>query len=177
MRSTQFAPAKKSAVFVVATALLSGRALAVDCTFDQEHQTQVIAVIAKTLPGGTADDAWRLATWTDPSVGTTTFEFGGCVDFGSRVTRTTLMDSPRTRAQVFALARELATRFWDNDLVSAGVASSALVTGLANGTFTVQKGDDGETFLVQEPGYIQLYVQHQFENRTDRVSIGWQAAF
>lgn len=85
------------------------------------------------LPGGSADDVRRLVTWTDPSIGTTTFECGGCADFGSGVTRATPMDAPRTREQVLALAHELAARFWDNDLVAAGVASSALVTGLANG--------------------------------------------
>ena len=75
------------------------------------------------------------------------------------------------------MARELATRYWDNEVVSAGAAASALITSLVNGQFDVESGADGETFLVQEPGYVHIYVQHRFGDGTDQVSIGWQAAF
>jgi hypothetical protein len=177
MRVTSFTPVVRGILLVISTALPGGRVLAGDCPYDQVHQTKVVEAIAKAIPGGTTDDARRQLTWTDPSVGTTTFGFGGCADFGSRVTRSTPTDAPRTREQVFAVARELATRYWDNDIVAARAASRALVSGLASGMFIVQADEHGEMILVQEPGYIQIYLQHGYENGTDRVTIGWQAAF
>lgn len=148
-----------------------------DCTFDQNHQSTVIASIAKSVPGGTADVEHRLVTWTSKTEGTTTFGYGGCADLGSLVARTTRMTRPRTQEQVFALARELARRFWSNDIVSAGLATGTLLGGIEGSKYTTEKLEGRTTFNVQDPNYVQLYVEHEYKDGFDRVAIAWQGNF
>ena len=148
-----------------------------DCTFDQVHQSNVVAAIAKMIPGGATDPATRTITWTRPGEGTTTFGFGGCVDLGSVVTRTTALPRSRTQAQILALARDLSARFWRNTEVSGDAAAEALTRATERAEFVVEQSGSRTVFNVADPGYVQLYVEHEYINGIDRVVIAWQGHF
>ena len=127
-----------------------------DCTFDQAHQRQILSVVAKWEPGASINLDGREVTWTKAGKETTVFGYGGCDDLGSTVIRTTYMAAPRTREQVFALAKELAERFWNNKQVSAHLATEALVSGLYGSWFTTEEKDGRISFNVSDPSYVQL---------------------
>jgi hypothetical protein len=148
-----------------------------ECTFDQDHQTRVIASIADRFPGGSVNATDRVVTWTSTSEGTTTFAYGGCEDLGSMITRSTRLAAPRTQDEVFALARELATKFWSNDIVSARRATEALVTGLSGSTYTTERMEEKVLYSVPDPGYVELCVEHEYRDGIDRVVIAWQGNF
>jgi hypothetical protein len=148
-----------------------------ECTFDQDHQASVIASIAVRFPGGVASASDRLVTWTSPTEGTTTFAYGGCEDLGSMITRSTRLTAPRTRDEVFALARELATKFWSNDIVSARRATEALVSGLSGSEYTTESTEGKVLYSVPDPGYVELCVEHEYRDGIDRVVIAWQGNF
>lgn len=148
-----------------------------DCTFDQDHQATVITSIAARFPGASPNVEGRTVTWVSPSEGTTTFEYGGCADLGSTITRSTQLAAPRTQAQVFALARELATRFWSNDIVSARLASETLLTALSNSKYMTEKLNGKVSFSVSDPSYVQLYIEHEYKDGVDRVVLAWQGNF
>jgi len=165
-------------VVVVVVLLISALAQAADdCAFDQEHQARVIAAVAKSAPGAVVDVDNRQVTWVTPKKETTVFSYGGCADLGSRVSRSTHKTTPRSQAQVFALAKHLAERFWSGKQVSAGTATDALVTGLSTAAFTVDVNDGRTSFHVRDPGYVQLYVEHEFKDGVDKVTIAWQGNF
>ena len=148
-----------------------------DCTFDETHQATVIASIAARFSGGTPNVSDRLVTWTSATEGTTTFRYGGCYDLGSVITRSTPLATRRTQNQVFALARELALRFWSNDIVSANRATETLLAGLDGTKYTVEKRNGRMLFSVLSPSYVELYVEHEYKDGIDRVEIGWQGHF
>jgi hypothetical protein len=148
-----------------------------DCSFDQDHQASVIASIAARFPGGSVSATDRLVTWTNPAAGTTTFEYGGCADLGSVITRSTALPAPRSREQVFALARELAMKLWSNDIVSARLATDALLAGLNGSKYTTERVDEKVLYSVSDPNYVQLYVEHEYGDGIDRVVIAWQGNF
>lgn len=148
-----------------------------ECTFDQNHQATVIESIAKLIPGGSANVPQRLVTWVRETEGTTTFGYGGCADLGSVVTRSTPMAKPRTQEQVFSLARELATRFWSHEIVSARLATQTLISGLDGSKYTTETSEGRTTFAVKDPNYVQLYVEHEYKDGVDRVTIAWQGNF
>jgi hypothetical protein len=148
-----------------------------DCTFDQNHQANVIASIAARFPGGSVYATDRLVTWTSPEEGTTTFGYGGCADLGSVITRSTRLAAPRTRDQVFALARELAMKFWSNDIVSERLATETLLTGLSTSKYTTEEADGRLLYSVSDPNYVQLYVEHEYKDGIDRVVVAWQGNF
>lgn len=148
-----------------------------ECTFDEAHQATVITSIAARFSGGTPSVPDRLVTWTSVTEGTTTFSYGGCYDLGSVITRSTPFSTRRTQNQVFALARELALRFWSNDIVSARQASKALQAGLDGSKYNIEKTNGRTLFSVLSPSYVELYVEHEYKDGIDRVEIGWQGNF
>ena len=148
-----------------------------DCTFDETHQTAVIKSIATHFPGGTPNVQDSLVTWTGATEGTTTFSYGGCYDLGSTITRSTPLATPRTRDQVFELVREMALRFWSNDIVSARQATETLLNGIDGSEYTVEKMNGKILITVLSPSYVQLYVEHEYKDGIDSVEIGWQGNF
>jgi hypothetical protein len=148
-----------------------------DCTFDETHQATVVTSIATHFSGGTPNVPDRLVTWASATDGTTTFSYGGCYDLGSMVTHSIPLETPRTQNQVFALARELALRFWSNDIVSAWLATETLLDGIDGSKYTVEKTNGRTLFSVPSHSYVELYVEHEYIDGIDRVEIGWQGNF
>ena len=148
-----------------------------DCTFDEAHQATVINSIAARFSSGTPNVPDRLVTWTSVTERTTTFSYGGCYVLGSVITHTMPLTTPRTQNQVFALARELALRFWSNDIVSARLATKTLLAGLEGSKYIVEKTNGRTLFSVLSPSYVELYVEHGYKDGIDRVELGWQGNF
>jgi hypothetical protein len=93
------------------------------------------------------------------------------------VTHSMPLETPRTQNQVFALARELALRFWSNDIVSAWLATKTLLDGIDGSKYTVEKTNRRTLFSVPSHSYVELYVEHEYIDGIDRVEIGWQGNF
>ena len=75
------------------------------------------------------------------------------------------------------LARELAMKFWSNDIVSARLATETLLTGLRASKYATEKTDGKLVYSVSDPNYVQLYVEHEYKDGIDRVVIAWQGNF
>jgi hypothetical protein len=148
-----------------------------DCTFDVPSQVRVVAALASVSPPGKIDSSKHLITWTDPVEGTTTFSYGGCFDLGSEVTRSTPRKNPRTQEQVFALARELATRFWGNNLISQPLAAETLARALDKAAFSVESAGGRTLFRLEDPAYVEFYIEHVYKAGVDRVVVSWQGNF
>lgn len=148
-----------------------------DCSFDQQNQMAVLKTIAQSNPGAKLNLKRHKVSWGDTDSEMTIFTFGGCEDLGSTVSRTNPMKSPRTREQVFSLARELAMRFWSNKEVGAGSATDALLAGLSAKRFQVDKMNDSTMYSVSNEAYVELYVAHAYADGIDTVTIVWQGNF
>jgi len=149
-----------------------------ECSFDQENQLKVVASVAASLPGGVIDAAGHLVTWSSRTQDITTFGYGGCADLGSVVTRSTVLPAPRTQKQVLVLARQLAEQFWNNKATRVEpLAAEALVRALEQATFTERQRLSSALYEVNDPSYVQLYVEHSYDNGIDRVAIAWQGNY
>lgn len=167
----------KNAVALLALLLSSSLWAADECTFDQENQLAVLAAIAKQNPGAKTYPEKRQVVWVRPGEGTTTFGYGGCADLGSVVTRSTPLPVARTQEQVFSLARDLATRLWSNKEVSERLATETLTNALQGGRFSVETVEGKKLFQVNDPNFVQLYVEHEYKDGVDTIAIGWQGNF
>ena len=148
-----------------------------DCSFDPAHQVRVLTAIAQSAPGAVLDIDNREVVWRTAGSGVTAFSYGGCADLGSMASHSMPTNTPRTRAQVFAVAKDLAERFWSNEHVTAYSATRALLAGLAAETFEVEQLNGATVYEVRDPGYVVLYVEHAYADGVDRVTIAWQGNF
>jgi hypothetical protein len=167
----------KHAVALLAFLISSSLWAADECTFDQENQLAVLAAIAKQNPGAKSYPEKRQVVWVRPGEGTTTFGYGGCADLGSVVTRSMPLSAARTQEKVFSLARDLATQFWSNKEVSERLATETLVKALQSGRFYVETVEGKKLFQVNDPNFVQLYVEHEYKDGVDTIAIGWQGNF
>ena len=152
-------------------------AAADECTFDQDHQVNVITSIAARFPGGSVNTGERQVTWESPAEGTTLFSYGGCYDLGSMITRSTQLAAPRTEDQIFELARELSVRFWSNEIVSERRAAEALLAGLRASKYTTEESNGKMFYSISDPGYVELCIEHEYRDGIDHVVIAWQGNF
>ncbi len=167
----------KPIVFALATLLSPTLWAADDCTFDQDNQVKVLTAVAQSEPGASLNLERREVSWGAVGTDLTVFGYGGCADLGSTVSRTTPMKTPRTQEQVFALAKDLAERFWSNKHVAARLATETLLSGLSAERFEIERWDGATTYSVRDPNYVQLYVEHSYSDGADRVTIAWQGNF
>jgi hypothetical protein len=142
-----------------------------DCTYDQDNQRRVVRELARRHPGGRVDEEDRRITWALPSGGSIVFLYGGCTHLGSIVTRTEPRSTALPRDRVFAIATDLATRYWnkaDADELKAGLAKRAFETEVV----------DGRTYYqVRREDYSQFSVEYEFRDGTSRVEIAWSRNF
>jgi hypothetical protein len=165
-------------IFVALAALLSPALQAADdCTFDQDHQLKVLTAVAQAAPGASLNLEQREVSWGAAGTDSTVFVYGGCVDLGSMVTRTTRMKAPRTQKQVFAVAKDLAERFWSNQYVAEDLATEALVSALSAQRFEIERLNGATSYNIRDPHYVQLYVEHSYSDGADRVTIAWQGNY
>lgn len=148
-----------------------------DCSFNQEHQVQVLRAMANRFPGGQLDIKNRTIQWKQSATDGTQLNFGGCFHLASGVTQTIRLSQARTQAQVFALAKFLAKRYWDNQLVSAGAAFDALVAALNAGKYAVSYEEGKTIYAISDETYDELTVSHSYQNGIDTVMIVWFGAF
>ena len=160
--------------FILHTSLLA----ADECVFNQEDQPRIIDAIAKMYPGGKIDHEKRQVRWSDPVDGITTFVYGGCQHLGSEVSQGSPLPKARTQEQIFTLARKLSQRFWINAVVpSSRIATEALERALKQSEYTVIKVEGRTVFSIQEQVYTQLFIEHEYNDGVDRVSISWVGNF
>lgn len=141
------------------------------CTYDQDAQIQVLADLAKRVPGARMDARQKQLSWTGPA-GDTRYSYGGCHDLGTRLTRTTAMATARTEAQVFELAKTLSADYLSANANSAG-AVAALLGALTESRYTRHTEGDTTTYRVDHPEYIELSLTHRYAEGVDRVEIHW----
>jgi hypothetical protein len=167
----------RNAIALLALCFSSALWAADECTLDHDNQLAVLAAIAKQNPGAKTYPERRQVVWVRPGEGTTTFGYGGCADLGSVVTLSTSLPAARTQEQVFSLACDLATRFWSNKEVSERLATETLEKALQSGRFSTATVEKRKLFQVNDPNFVQLYVEHEYKDGVDTVAIGWQGNF
>ena len=167
----------KIIVVVLATLLSPTLWAADDCTFDPDYQVKVLTAVAQSEPGASLDLERREVSWNAVGTDSTVFGYGGCEDLGSTVSRTTQMKAPRTQEQVFALAKDLAERFWSNKHVAASLATEALLFGLSTQRFEIERLNGTTIYSVRDSHYVELYVEHSYMDGVDSVIIAWQGNF
>jgi hypothetical protein len=145
-----------------------------ECTFDREHHVEIIQNAATQYPGGITQLDELRVTWQEPDGRTTIFGYGGCDDLGSVVSQADRMDTSRSQAQIFELARNLANRFWNDGIIEDSLAQDVLVTSLEKSEYSVEQGDRRTFFHIHHHAFVELYVEHEFDGDVDRVSITWQ---
>jgi hypothetical protein len=167
----------RTIVIALATLLSTTLWAADDCTFDQDNQVKVLTAVAQSEPGASLDLERREVSWGTAGTDSTVFAYGGCADLGSTASRTTPMKAPRTREQVFAVAKALAERFWSNKHVGARLATATLRSGLSAQRFEIERLNGVTTYSIRDPHYVELYVEHSYADGADRVTIAWQGNF
>jgi len=145
-----------------------------ECTFDRAHQVEIIQNAATQYPGGITELDELRVTWQGPGGRTTIFRYGGCDDLGSVVSQADKMDTPRSQVQIFELARELAKRYWCDEIIGDSFAQDVLVTSLEKSEYSVEQEDRRTFFHIHHHAFVELYVEHEFDSGEDRVSIAWQ---
>ena len=142
-----------------------------DCTYDQDDQVRVVREVAKRHPGGRVDEKDRRVTWTLPGGGSIVFEYGGCTHLGSIVTRAERTPAALSRERVFAIATDLAAKYWKKE------EAEDLRTGLAKREFQTETVDGRTYYHVRHEDLSQFYVEYAFLNGTSRVAIAWSRTF
>lgn len=146
-------------------------AVAGECTYDQENQLQVLSKIAARQPGGHLDEGQRRITWSRPSGGILTYGYGGCTHLGSEVTLSDPRPTPRTESQIFALAMDLASQYWDK------LDAAALRRELQGKRFQRDEVEGRVYYHIAREYYSEFFVAHEFAGGIDRVTIFWNRNF
>jgi len=163
---------KQLAVFL----LMSSTALADDsCTFDRQHQIDVIKVAVARIPGGKVSVDPTIARWKYAGGGKVVFSYGGCADLGSSVTLSEPRKTAKSKEAILASALELAKTYWTPEIVGDPMALEAVTNGIEAAT---QAGSpiNWETGLeLTASGFVELYVSHKYAKGVDVVSINYQS--
>lgn len=142
-----------------------------ECTYDLDNQQSVIGAIAQRIDGASLDG--NRLTWKSAAGERTSLGYGGCHDLGLQLTRSTAAAAPRTRAQVFALAQELATSYLAPEIPDGKRASESLLLGLRQGTYKEQVSGATTHYQVDHEYFIELQLTHRFNDGVDEVTISW----
>ena len=142
-----------------------------DCTYDQDDQRRVVRELARRHPGGRVEEEERRITWALPGGGSIVLLYGGCAHLGSIVIRTERRPSALPRDRVFAIAADLATKYWTK------AEAEDLKAGLAKRAFETEVVDGRTYYQVRHQGFSQFYVEYEFANGTSRVAIAWSRNF
>jgi len=102
-----------------------------ECTFDQEHQAQVIQSVLQAFPGGSRSNE-DVLTWERPGSARETFSYGGCFDLGSVISNSVTVEVPRSRDSVMQTVIALAEKFWSREFIGSSSATVALASAIAN---------------------------------------------
>lgn len=144
------------------------------CAFSQEREQAVLQNVAARYPGGVLVRENREVTWALPDGGSTTFGYGGCEHLGSLAFRSIRAPVALGEEEVIGAARELAEQFWNAQILGDSLALDTLVSGLDRKDFIVELSR-GKTFInVRDPAFVELYIEHSYENGFDSVGIVWQ---
>ncbi len=144
------------------------------CAFSQEKEQAILQKAAAQYPGGVLAKEHREVTWALPDGGTTTFGYGGCEHLGSIAFRSIRAPAALEEKEVIAAARELARRFWNAEIAGDSLALDTLMTGLDRAEYIVELSR-GKTFInVRDASFVELYIEHSYENGFDSVGIVWQ---
>ena len=103
-----------------------------------------------------------------------TFSYGGCFDLGSVISHSIQADVPRSRESVLQMAAAHSEKFWRREFIGSAHAATALASAIANIDFTVERFTDGEIYHVNNPAFVQLYVEHHFRNGADTITVVYQ---
>ena len=144
-----------------------------ECTFDQEHQAQVIQNVFQAFPGASRSTE-DVLTWELSDSARETFSYGGCFDFGSVISNSTNVEIPRSRESVMQIAMVLAEKFWGREFIGSSSATVALASAVARDEFKFEPVDGGEIYHVPDPMYVQFYIEHRFQHGTDTVAVVYQ---
>ena len=144
-----------------------------ECTFDQDHQAQVIQSVLRAFPGASRSTE-DVLTWELPDSARETFSYGGCFDLGSVISNSITVEVPRSRESVMQIAMVLAERFWSREFIGSSSATVALALSIARDEFTLEPVDGGEIYQVPDPTYVQLYIDHRFQHGRDTVTVVYQ---
>ncbi|MBI1736374.1 MAG: hypothetical protein HYR51_14485 [Candidatus Rokubacteria bacterium] len=142
-----------------------------DCPYDRDDQVRVVRELARRYPGGRVEETERRVTWSLPSGGSVVFLYGGCADLGSIVTRREPRATALPRDRVFAIAIDLATKYWH------AAEAEDLKDGLAKGAFRTEVIDGRTYYHVRHELLSQFYVESEFTSGTSRVAIAWSRNF
>lgn len=154
--------------------LISSRVMAeVECSFDVEHQKSIVKQAATKIPNGKVGSDPTEAIWEYQNGRRISFSYGGCADLGSTVTLSEPMKIARATEAVLARALELAEIFWASEIVGDSMALDAIREGLRGSTLPSTANPD-EVLEISGPGFVQLYVAHNYEGGVDVVEIGYQ---
>ncbi|MES2297727.1 MAG: hypothetical protein V4582_11835 [Pseudomonadota bacterium] len=167
----------KLPLFILLAVLGPAAGAAEECSFNQEPQVEVLKKVAARYPGGKVVLASRQVSWNEGKGKTTTFGYGGCYDFGSVISQSEKAAAPRSEAQVFALAKALAQRFWNKDIYGNPMALETLTKNLDDKHFTARPSHGSTVYRIEEPLFAELSVAHTFARGYDRVVLTWQGNF
>ena len=144
-----------------------------DCSFDQDHQVEVVRNLSARYPGGTLDVPAHQVTWPLIGGGSVIFEFGGCAHLGSVITRSDPLAKKRTRKQVLSIARNLARKYWHWD----NLVVQTMVTNLDRSSFTTETVEGKTIYRIHDPTYAEFYIEHEYKDGTDRISVAWMGNY
>lgn len=161
----------KSLIALMLLASSLAHAAREDCTYDPDYAQGVLSKIAQRLDGAMREG--NELRWIGAEGEVTILGIGGCHDRGTQLTRSTPMSAPRTREQVFALARELASSYLAPEIEGGKTAGESLLLGLQQSTYQTHSSDGTTRYQVEHAQYIELQVTHRFHEGVDEVSISW----
>jgi hypothetical protein len=144
-----------------------------DCSFNQDYQVEVVRNLSARYPGGSLDETAHRITWTMKGGGSVVFEFGGCAHLGSVITRSDPLAKKRTSKQVLGIARHLARKYWHWDML----AVQTMVTNLERSSFITEIIDDKTFYRIKDPTYTEFYIEHEYIDGTDRVTVAWMGNY
>lgn len=144
--------------------------LAEDCTFNQDHQIEVLRDAAKLHGGGEVRDNDHQVIWKPGEGSTDTFSYGGCADLGGSVSRSTPRSQARSRDETLTLARALVLRYAPEMTVATVLKQLDLENAKSTPT------EAGERFDLTAPELAELTIEHRYAEGTDQVSVLWQEA-
>ena len=146
-------------------------ALTDECTYDQSDQLKKLQSVAAAKANSRVIAGERQVTWTGRDQTHWSLVYGGCAHLGFAITSSRARKLPAKQGEVLQAAARMAAEFWDPS------DAADLRAAIASGKFEKRTDQAVTHFSFAHESYDVFEVEHNFEQRTERITVRWVRSF
>jgi hypothetical protein len=144
---------------------------AAECTYDQSEQLKKLQSIAATKANARFIAGDRQVTWIGRDGTHWSLVYGGCAHLEFAVTSSRVRKLSAKRDEVLQAAERIASEFW------YPVDATDLRAAIATEKFEARTDGAVTHFTVEHESYDVFEVEHEFNERVERITVRWVRSF